>query len=191
MTALRYGLWAAVVLAVLTAGIVMSLNQQPAGPRYGAPFVLTSATGEPFDSRALHGHPHALFFGFTHCPDICPSTLAEMTAFMAQLGPDADRLKVVFISVDPERDTPAEIKEYLSNFDKRIAGLTGTPADIAKVTRAYGIVAVRQALPNGGYTMDHSAGVLLIDGSGQLVSILDQKEPPAVKLAKLQRLLGG
>lgn len=190
MTALRYGLWGAAILAALALGLVMTLRQTPTGPRYGADFVLTSATGASFDSKALLGHPHALFFGFTHCPDICPATLAEMTAFMAQLGPDADRLKVVFVSVDPERDTPAVLKEYLENFDRRIIGLTGATADIAKMTRGYGIVAVRQDLGQGNYTMDHSAGVLLIDSSGQLVSILDQKEPPAVKLAKLKRLLG-
>ncbi|HAH08545.1 MAG TPA: SCO family protein [Alphaproteobacteria bacterium] len=155
----------------------------------GAPFVLQSSKGGAFDSAQLKGRPYALFFGFTYCPDICPTTVAELSNHLEALGPAAQDFKVLFVSVDPARDTPEVLKDFLSNFDPRIIGLTGTTEQIESVTQAYAAYAKRVALDGGNYTMDHSASVFLFDGKGQLVSTLDFKEKPAVKLEKLKMLL--
>lgn len=156
----------------------------------GAPFVLTAADGSGFDSAILAGKPYAVFFGFTHCPDVCPTTTAEMSEFLNELGDAAKDFKVLFITVDPARDTPEALKDFLSSFDQRIVGLSGSQDKIDAVVRAYGAVAKRVELDGGNYTMDHTASVFLFGADGKLVSTLDYKEKPAVKLQKIKNLLG-
>jgi protein SCO1/2 len=156
----------------------------------GAPFVLTSHDGTTFDSRTeLAGRPYAIFFGFTNCPDICPTTLLDMTNQLSGLGPDGDRLKVLFVSVDPERDTPAHLARYLSSFDPRITGLTGPPGEIRKVAHAFR-VRYRKVPSGNDYTMDHTASVFLFDAGGRFTATLDFQEPQAAQRAKLQALFG-
>lgn len=129
-----------------------------------------------------------IFFGFTHCPDICPTTLLQMTQDLEELGPDADKIKVVFVSVDPERDIPGTLKEYMASFDPRIVALTGAEEVVAAVARAYG--ASYRKVPTGdGYTIDHTASVLLLDRDGDYVGALTFVEDRAARLEKLRRLL--
>jgi len=155
---------------------------------YGTPFRLVSDEGQPVTRDDLLGKPTVLFFGFTFCPEVCPTTLGELALHMKDLGPDADRLNYVFVSVDPERDSAAKLHEYLGFFDPRIRGLTGTPDEIAAVAKGYGIYYRRVPIEGGGYTMDHTASMLLIGADGTFRGTIDYHEATAVALAKLQRL---
>lgn len=190
----RYGLWAAIAALGLVSGWL--LLQEPAREQssgtaaVGAPFVLTAHTGEVFDSRRLAGKPYALFFGFTHCPEICPTTLFETGEMLKSLGEPAKDFQVLFVSVDPERDTPNLLKDYLSAFDPRITGLTGTPEQIAAVARSHRAIYRKVETPSG-YTMDHTAAVYLFDVRGRFVSTYDHSEPMANQKAKVERLLKG
>jgi protein SCO1/2 len=154
----------------------------------GGPFTLTTAEGKPFSSKILTGRPYALFFGFTNCPDVCPTTLLEMSNNLAALGPDGDRLTVLFVTVDPERDTAEHLKSYLAAFDRRIIGLTGSAADIALVAQAYRVF-YEKVPTSSGYTMNHTATVYLMDSKGVLVSTTNDEEPEAVQREKLRRLV--
>jgi protein SCO1/2 len=154
----------------------------------GGPFTLTTAEGKPFSSKILTGRPYALFFGFTNCPDVCPTTLLEMSNNLAALGPDGDRLTVLFVTVDPERDTAEHLKSYLAAFDRRIIGLTGSAADIALVAQAYRVF-YEKVPTSSGYTMNHTASVYLMDSKGVLASTTNDEEPEAVQREKLRRLV--
>lgn len=157
----------------------------------GGPFQLTSHAGERFPSARLAGRPYAVFFGFTHCPDVCPTALFEMSQALTALGPDAARLSMLFVSVDPERDTPQQLQRYLSSFDPRIVGLTGTPEEIAAVVKAYRVYARKVPIEGGDYTLDHTASILLMDAAGNLKSTLSSQETAPVRLAKLRALIAG
>jgi len=135
------------------------------------------------------GHPFLVFFGFTHCPDVCPTTLFEVSEILRSLGPDADRARAVFITVDPERDTPAVMKDYLSSFDPHLAGLTGDPAAVAAVAKVYRVYYKKVPLDQGGYTMDHTAIVYLMDKDGRFVAPFNLKRPAEAAAADLRRYL--
>lgn len=139
----------------------------------------------------LRGKPTALFFGFTFCPEVCPTTLAELAGLMGELGPDAERLNVVFVSVDPERDTPEVLHTYLSAFDDRIRGITGEPDSVRAMAKSYGIYFKRVPTEDDGDTMDHTAAVLLLDAAGRFVGTLAYEESRGTALAKLRRLATG
>jgi protein SCO1/2 len=139
----------------------------------------------------LKGKPTAYFFGFTHCPEVCPTTLFEMTQHLKQLGPNADRLNVVFVSVDPERDTPELLKTYLKSFDPRIVALTGTPEDLAAAAKAFRIAYRKVPTEGGNYTMDHTSSVIVTDAEGELDSLIDYHEDDATAFAKLRRAIRG
>lgn len=156
----------------------------------GGPFSLTDHRGRAMTERDFRGRPMAVFFGFTYCPDVCPTTLTEMTGFIEALGPEADRIQWIFVSVDSERDTPQAIATYLQAFDRRITGLTGTEEQIAAAARAFRVFYRRVPLEGGGYTMDHSASVFLLDAEGRFAGTLDYKESERVALEKLRLLLG-
>lgn len=155
----------------------------------GGPFTLVDDHGRTVTDRNLAGKPTAIFFGFTFCPEVCPTTLADLSADLKTLGPDADKLNVVYVTVDPERDTPKQMRAYLSAFDPRIIGLTGTPAEVARIAKEYDVYYKKIPLPGGGYTMDHSAGVYLMDRNGHFVQLMSYQEPPAEEVAKLRDLL--
>jgi protein SCO1/2 len=152
-------------------------------------FALTDQDGKEVTERAFTTRPTAWFFGFTQCPDICPTTLAQLTLLLARLGGDADRLNVVFVSVDPERDPPQLLKQYLSAFDPRIVGLTGTRAAIDAMAKAFFVYQAKVPSPDGGYTMDHTASILLTDARLQFQGTLDPHEDMGVQLQKLRRLI--
>lgn len=156
----------------------------------GGPFRLVDQNGRSVTDADLLGRPTAMFFGFTHCPDVCPTTMSELTRSLGELGTDADRLNVIFVSVDPERDTPAQVKSYLSNFDRRIRGLTGTPEAVAAMTEAYKVYATRTPLEGGGYTVDHSTMIYLFDARGRFVEPIGFGEPPPRMTDALARLAG-
>jgi protein SCO1/2 len=181
----------ALLAATPLAGCGEKIAQDAAGSviKIGGPFQLTDMSGQPVTEKSLRGKPTAVFFGFTYCPEVCPTTLTELTAWLKALGPDADKLNVVFITVDPERDTPAQLKAYLSNFDPRIQGFTGTPEAIAKTARAYRVYYQKVPLDGGGYTIDHSSAIYLFDAKGRFVSPIAYQAPPERALAQLRDLV--
>jgi protein SCO1/2 len=153
----------------------------------GGPFHLEDQNGKPVTDQDMKGRPFLVFFGFTHCPDVCPTTLFDMSQVLHQLGPDADRTGALFITVDPERDTPAVIKDYLSNFDPHLRGLTGDQASIDAAVREYRVYAKKVPLQGGDYTMDHTAIVYLMDKNGQFVAPFDLKRTAEASAADLRR----
>lgn len=194
---IRLVLWGLIAVSALIFGVVWfagssldlpDVRRLPLAATIGGPFELTAQDGSRFSSARLAGKPYALFFGFTQCPDVCPTTLLEMSNNLRQLGEKAAGLKVLFISVDPERDTVDHMKAYLTNFDDRIVGLTGTPAEIAAVAKAYR--AIYEKVPtSGGYTLNHTASIYLMNSAGRLVSTISYQEPEKTQIEKLRRLV--
>ncbi|MDI4666568.1 SCO family protein [Xanthobacter autotrophicus] len=155
----------------------------------GGPFRLVDQTGAQVTEAALKGKPSLIFFGFTHCPDVCPTALFEMSEILTALGPDADKAQVFFVSVDPERDTPEALKSYLSSFAPQIRGLTGTPEAVDAIKKEYRVYSRKVPLKDGDYTMDHTAVVYLMDKNGSFVAPFNSKRPPAEAAAELKRYL--
>jgi protein SCO1 len=160
---------------------------QPSG--VGGPFRLIDQNGRAVTERDFKGEPFLVFFGFTNCPDICPTTLFEMSEVLKRLGPDADKTAALFISVDPERDTPEKLKDYVSSFHPRIFGLTGTLEEIALVEKEYRVYAKKVPLKDGDYTMDHTAVVYLMDKDGRFVAPFNLKKSADEAAADLRRRL--
>ena len=161
----------------------------PAIAAVGGPFHLEDQNGQPVTDQDMKGRPFLVFFGFTHCPDICPTTLFDVSQIMAKLGKDADRTGALFITVDPERDTPAALKDYLSSFDPHLRGLTGDPAAVNAAIKAYRVYAKKVPLDNGDYTMDHTAIVYLMDRDGHFVAPFNLKQTPEAAAEQLRRFL--
>jgi protein SCO1/2 len=153
----------------------------------GGPFQLTDQNGRRLTDQDLKGKPFLVFFGFTHCPDVCPTALFEISEVLRALGRDADRAAAVFVSVDPERDTPAVLKDYLSSFDPHIYGATGDSDTIAAVAKAYRVYYKKVPLSAGDYTMDHTAIVYLMDKNGRFVAPFNLKRTPEVAAADLRK----
>jgi protein SCO1/2 len=130
---------------------------------------LLDQNGRPVSGRDLIGKPTLLYFGYVFCPEICPTTLASMGQWMKRLGRDADRVNFVFVTIDPERDTPRALKRFLSDFDPRIKGLTGTPDNIGKLVRAFHVYVEKVPVASGDYVMDHSTSAYLLDKAGYFV----------------------
>ena len=155
----------------------------------GGPFKLTDQDGKPITDADMKGHPFLVFFGFTHCPDVCPTTLFDVSEVFRSLGPDAKDVRALFVTVDPERDTPAVMKDYLSSFDPRIVGVTGDDASIKAAEKAYRVYAKKVPLDGGGYTMDHTAIVYLMNKDGHFVAPFSLKRRPEDAAADLRRYL--
>ena len=153
----------------------------------GGPFTLTDANGDRFSNVSLTGRPYALFFGFTHCPDVCPTTLARLVRLREEVG--AGSFDIVFVTVDPERDGPTEVGKYAELFDTPIIGLTGTPAEIEKVKAQFGVYAAKSG-EGEAYNVDHTASVFLMGRDGQFVSTIAPEEGREPALAKLRRIVG-
>lgn len=188
---LRIVLWVLVGLAAL-GGIFVAMQRptssSEAMPTIGGPFTLTGSDGKPFNSSRLNGRPAAIFFGFTHCPDVCPTTLARMVKLRRQLDEGDEALSIVFVSVDPERDGPAEVGGYAALYNAPIIGLTGKPAEIERVKKQFGVFSQKVEQPGGGYSVDHSAAVFLMDRNGKFVATISPEEGDGVALEKLKRL---
>jgi protein SCO1/2 len=185
----RLLLAAFLAVAPLVAAVLFAPSQAAAQPAaIGGPFRLTDQDGKPFSSDDLKGRPFALFFGFTHCPDICPTTLFQLSEDLKELGVEGERLQAVFVSVDPERDRPEDLAVYLQSFDPRMKGLTGTLAEVDAAARAYKAFYKKVPLTGEGYAIEHTAVVYLMDAKGGFFSALNAQEPPETRRAKLLRL---
>ena len=160
---------------------------QPAA--IGGPFQLTDQNGKAVTEKSLKGKPTLIFFGYTHCPDVCPTSLFEISEVLRVMGKDADKVNAVFISVDPERDTQAAMKDYLSSFDPHLQGLSGDPAETAKVITSYRVYAKKIPTKDGDYTMDHTALIYLMDRDGRFVSPFNLKRTPEEAAADLKKYL--
>lgn len=180
---LRLSVTAAILLAA-AAGCQRDPGPPPlAGATIGGPFTLTDQDGRRVSEAAFSGRYRLLYFGFTNCPDVCPVDLqvvgAGLRAFEARAPERAARVQPIFVSVDPARDTPAVLKRYVLNFHPRLIGLTGTPAEIASVKRAYGVFGERGVdTGGGGYNVDHSRILLLMGPRGEPIAIVPHDEGP-------------
>jgi protein SCO1/2 len=155
----------------------------------GGPFQLTDQSGATVTEKNLQGKPSIIFFGFTHCPDVCPTALFEMSEILRAMGKDADRVNAYFISVDPERDNKEAMKDYLSSFDPHLKGLTGDPDAIAKTLSVYRVYAKKVPLKDGDYTMDHTALTYLMDRDGKFVAPFNLNRKPEEAAADLKKYL--
>ena len=180
-------------LVLFTAVIFIVTGRAPAPiagiAAVGGPFKLVDQNSKPITEQDLKGHPFLVFFGFTHCPDICPTTLFEVSEIFRTLGPQEKGVRALFVTVDPERDTPAVLKDYLSSFDPRVVGVTGDPAAIQAVEKSYRVYAKKVPLDGGNYTMDHSALVYLMDKDGRFIAPFNIKRRPEDAAADLKRYL--
>jgi len=177
----------AIILLVTSGGRPTPTLPQVAA--IGGPFSLTDQNGRTVTEEDFKGRPFLVFFGFTHCPDICPTTMFEISEIIKKLGPDADRVRALFITVDPERDKPAALKDYLSSFDPRISAVTGDEAAIAAVAKAYRAYFKRVPLADGGYTMDHTAIIYLMGKDGRFVIPFSLKRTTDAAAAELRKYL--
>lgn len=196
----RLLLWLLVALAVIGIAALFLVRRGPdhvshvqsaSGPTsFGGPFTLVGATGKPFSSQALEGKPYALYFGYTRCGDVCPTTLSRMVKLRKDAGgPRA--LNIVFITIDPANDGPKKVGQYADLFNSPIIGLTGSPAQIDAVKKQFGIYAQPEPDGHGGMNMiNHTATVLLFDRAGKFSGTISSDEPDADATAKLKRLAG-
>jgi protein SCO1 len=183
---------AGLVLFTGTAFLISGRSPVPSIPApsaIGGPFKLVDQDGKIVTDETMKGRPYLVFFGFTHCPDICPTALFEVSEVLGKLGSDADRVGALFVSVDPERDTSAKLKDYLSSFDPRLRGLTGDEAAITAMTRAFRVYYKKVPLQGGDYTMDHTALVYLMDKQGRFVAPFNLKRTPEQAAADLRKYL--
>lgn len=201
MRRVRIALWSLIAAALMVIGglhATQQLQSSTSGSTGGStslgpsvvlssPFTLVTQDGREVTRATFSNKPTAWFFGFTHCPDLCPTTLFQMTEHLRRLGSDADKINVVFISVDPERDTPAGLKEYLSSFDHRITALTGTLEQVQHAAKGFYAYFAKKPT-DGGYTMEHTSMVLLTAKDGRFKGTLDFHEPIETQFQKLQRL---
>ncbi|MEZ5842183.1 MAG: SCO family protein [Hyphomicrobiaceae bacterium] len=194
MKTIRLVAWAGVAVAGLALLALLALapgrfgvSQPPFAATVGGPFRLVSQDGAVVTDKTLAGKPFAIFFGFTNCPDVCPTSMLELSETMKELGSDADRMRFLFVSVDHEHDTGRHLKEYLSNFDTRITGLTGTAAEIAAAARAYRVY-YEKVKTKEGYTYNHTATIYMMDSKGRLAGTIAYQEDAKSRLAKLRRL---
>jgi protein SCO1/2 len=189
------------VLAAMMAGLFFwlwnevskqetALTEAP----FGVPFSLVQQDGKPITEQAFrNGKPTALFFGFTHCPEICPTTVYELSGWLKTADPDKSKLQAYFVSIDPSRDTPQILGTYLSNVTDRIIGISGDPAKVEAMAKGFKIYFKKVPSdpndPNGDYTMDHSASVFLLDKQGRFTGTIAYGENPDVAVKKLQNLI--
>jgi protein SCO1/2 len=204
MRKLRLALWLLVAVALFALGalgmgwlgarnsgsVQAEGGLAPGGPLGGA-FVLVDHKGEPVTEAVLRETPSAVFFGYTHCPDICPTTLMEMAGWANALGAEAQKMRFVFVTVDPERDTPAVMNEYVTAFSDDILGITGEPEKVRAMLRDYKIPSSKGPEAGSGYAMDHLASVILLDAKGSFVGTIARDEQRDAAIAKLQKLVAG
>ncbi len=192
MAYLKAGMAALAMLAVCvttSAAVAHSDLPPPRGVLLAPLFQLLTQEGRPLRRADIRGKPFIVVFGFTDCPSVCPTALLDMTNLLADLGPDGDRLKVLFVSVDPERDTPEQLKKFLASFDPRIIGLTGQMVDIAAVTHAFDAAYEKVYDENGEYTVDHTTRLYLMDRYGLLAAKIDSGIDERIRRALVWRVL--
>ncbi|EUB96158.1 electron transport protein SCO1/SenC [Rhizobium sp. CF080] len=199
MKSFRIVLWIAVValagvLVALTLTFTRSKQQLAEGP-FGVPFQLVAQNGQPITEKAFQDKPTALFFGFTHCPEVCPTTLFELNGWLHKVDPDGTKLNGYFVSIDPERDSPELLGQYVSNVTDRVKGISGPPAKVQEMAKGFKVyfkkVPVDEKDPSGDYTMDHTASVFLLDNGGRFAGTIAYGENPDVAVKKLENLIKG
>ena len=194
----RLLLWLLIALAIVGIAAIWLVRSGPVTPEqattapaqstFGGPFTLVGADGKPFSSAKLNGKPFAIYFGFTRCGDVCPTTLSRMVKLRQQVGgPEA--LNIVFVTIDPTHDGPREVGQYADLFNSPIIGLTGSPQQIARVKKQYGIFAEPSPHPMPGKEMEHTATVLLFDRNGKFTGTITPNEADADALAALKQLV--
>ncbi len=196
MKAFRTVLWIAIAaLAVVLIWLTMEVTrsrQDLAEAPFGVPFQLVAQDGKPITEKAFQGKPTVLFFGFTHCPEVCPTTLFEMNGWLQKIDPDGTKLNAYFVSVDPERDTPEVLGQYVANVTDRVKGISGPPEKVQEMIRGFKIYAKKVPVddknPDGDYTMDHTASVFLLDSGGRFAGTIAYGEDTAVAEKKLEKL---
>jgi protein SCO1 len=189
----RLLLWLIIAIAILATAFIYLLDrpEQPsattAQSSFGGPFTLTGADGRPFSSRALTGKPYAVYFGFTRCGDVCPTTLQRLVKLRREAGPE-DKINILFVTIDPDNDGPKEVGQYAQLFGSPIIGLTGTPQQIEQVKKQYGIYA--EPIPHAamGQSIAHTATVLLFDREGKFIGTISKDEPDSSAVETLKRL---
>lgn len=159
------------------------------GASFGKALALTDHHGKPRTLADFHGKVVTIFFGFTHCPDVCPTTLSELATVANALGKDADKLQVLFVTVDPERDTREVLQRYVPSFNPAFLGLYGDAAATAAAAKEFKIFYQKQPLPAGGYSVDHSAGTYILDQRGRLRLFAQYGAPAADLLHDIRILL--
>lgn len=180
-----------VVLGVAGAWLGYEIYNQSTtetGEPYGVPFTLVDQDGEQITESAFRGHPTVLFFGFTHCPEVCPTTLYELGSWFEELGEEGADIKAYFVSIDPERDTPELLGDYVSSVTDRVRGITGEPDAVREMARGFNIYFKRVELDDGDYTMDHTASILLLDSEGRFRKTIAWGEDSDTALQKLRDL---
>jgi protein SCO1/2 len=186
-------------LLILATGILLALayRDTPKGvagsvlaTAIGGPFRLVDQNGKPFTEANLQGKWHLVFFGYTHCPDTCPTTLNELALALDKLGAKKRQVDIVFISVDPERDTPEFLKSYIASFDAPIVALTGSADEVKQATKAFRVYyAKHKARADGSYDMDHSAVIYIMDPQGRFTATLTPDTPADAMAQRLEKLL--
>ncbi|MBV8778600.1 MAG: SCO family protein [Alphaproteobacteria bacterium] len=195
-----FGLIAAAAAAalVLLAGVLiaMALRDEakgvaggPLAAAIGGKFSLVDQNGKPFTDTDLKGKWQLVFFGYTHCPDVCPTALNDLSLALDQLGEAKKNVGIVFISVDPERDTPAVLKSYVESFGGPIEALTGTPAEVSQAAKDYKVYYAKHPRPDGGYDMDHSALIYIVDPQGRFTATFTPDDTADAMAARLRKLL--
>lgn len=190
---IRYAATSMVLALLVTVGFQQYWKRSAPSPAtdIGGSFTLLSHQSKPYSSADLRGKPYAIFFGFTHCPEVCPTTLFELSERLKELDRDSLEIEVLFVTVDPERDTPDQLKLYLESFDPRIVGLTGSEVDIDKLVADFRAYRKKVPLKDGHYTMDHTAIVYLFGGDGLLRGTLDRHESADIQREKMLRVISG
>jgi protein SCO1/2 len=188
----RLILWGLVVIAALGA-TALFIFAPPRGPAAtglgGGTYSLIDGSGAKVDQTMLTGHPSLLFFGYTHCPDVCPTTMAEMADWFQQLGPDARSLKAYFVTVDPERDTQAIVGDYVGWLDGKVTAITGTRPEIDKIIAAWKVLGEKVGTGDD-YTMNHTASVFLVNAEGGFEGTIAYGENADTAVAKIRKLVG-
>jgi protein SCO1/2 len=188
----RMILWGLVVVAAIaaTALFVFSPPRNPVGVGLGGgTYSLVDGQGQPVDQAMLTGHPSLLFFGYTHCPDVCPTTMAEMATWLEMLGPAADGLKAYFVTVDPERDTPEVLGDYVGWMDGKVTAVTGSRPEIDKMMAAWKVLGEKVGTGDD-YTMNHTASVFLVNPQGGFEGTIAYGENADTAVAKIRKLVG-
>jgi protein SCO1 len=183
---------------VMAAGVLLALalRETPRGAAgtalasaIGGPFQLVDQNGKPFSDADLKGKWHLIFFGYTHCPDACPTALNEMSLALDRLGMKRDEVGVVFITVDPERDTPDALKSYVQSFDAPIVALTGSPEAVAQAAKAYRVFYAKHPRADGDYDMDHSAVIYVMNPEGRFTATFTPDSSADAIVQRLQKLI--
>jgi protein SCO1/2 len=197
----RFLLIAAVLAGLVILGtgtfLALALRDTPRGAAgtalasaIGGPFQLVDQNGKTVTDTDLKGKWSLIYFGYTHCPDACPTALNDISIALSDLGPQRDAVRPVFITVDPERDTPETLKAYVTSFDAPILALTGTAEQVAKAAKGYRVYYAKHPEAGGDYSMDHSSVIYVMDPEGRFTASFTHESPPEQISERLKKLIG-